>query len=64
MTHFENDAMRTKLAKLLKSPETSFSLRAYLEDALQRDPVDVRNELEAVAHFMRQEVGPISGPPD
>ncbi|WP_029066158.1 hypothetical protein [Labrenzia sp. DG1229] len=57
MTHTENATVRSKLAELLESPETSVSLRAYLEDALKRDPVDVLNEIEALGCHMRQEVG-------
>ena len=46
--------MVDSLQSLIYDPCTSYALRAYLEAALDRDPVDVLNELEVAVDLMRQ----------
>ncbi|WP_159810769.1 hypothetical protein [Litoreibacter roseus] len=42
-----------RLAVLKNLPETSDSLRRYLEEALARDSVDVFNEIDALADALQ-----------
>lgn len=51
MEHPDYECFRRKLADLADSPETSDALRSYLRGALQRDPVDVLNEIDVLAQL-------------
>lgn len=46
------NTIRRKLTDLADTEETSNALRAYLNTALQRDIVDVLNEIEVLANVL------------
>jgi hypothetical protein len=52
MTTDQNDAFRQKLADLDNLPDTSFALRSYLKSAIERDVVDVMNEIDLLARIL------------
>ncbi len=52
MTTEQIDRFRQKLADLDNLPETSFALRSYLKSAIERDVVDVMNEIDLLARLL------------
>jgi hypothetical protein len=54
MTPNRYDALSVALAGLQDLPETSHALRRYLSESLERDPVDVLNEIEILARVVAE----------
>ncbi len=48
------DDIARQLADLAERPETSFALRTYLRSAVERDSVDVMNEIDLLARIVAE----------
>jgi hypothetical protein len=53
MDRSQIDKFRRKLAELAARPETSTSLRRYLDSSRGRDSVDVLNEIDTLAQVVK-----------
>ena len=52
MTTEQIDCFKQKLAEIAEMPETSFALRKFLDAAVERDVVDVMNEIDLLARIV------------
>lgn len=49
MKHTKPNPLDAPILAMIEDPDTSAAARAYMADAIKRDPVDVANELEAMS---------------
>jgi len=54
--------IQERIQRVITDPSTSYALRAYLETALVRDPVDMANELDVASHLANMRCVELLGP--